>query len=66
MKIRDEYITLQSYLKFNDFIDSGAQSKTYLMDHEVLVNGVVEKRRGRKLYPGDTIEIDGKVDTISA
>ncbi len=66
MKIRDSYITLQSYLKFNGFIDTGAQSKIFLQDHDVLVNEIKETRRGRKLYPGDLINVDGTIDTIEA
>lgn len=64
MKITGEYITLQNYLKFNDFIDSGAQSKQFLVEHDVKVNGEIEQRRGRKCYPGDVIEVDNAKDTI--
>ena len=66
MKIRDSYITLQSYLKFNGCIHTGAQSKIFLQDHDVLVNEIKETRRGRKLYPGDLINVDGTIDTIEA
>lgn len=64
MKIKGEYITLQNYLKFNDFISSGAQSKTYILENEILVNGEKETRRGRKLYPNDVIEVNKQKDII--
>lgn len=64
MKIKGEYITLQNYLKFNDFIDSGAQSKVFVLTHDIKVNDIAENRRGRKLYPGDIVNIDGVTDTI--
>ncbi len=31
--------------------------KAFLQDEGVLVNGEREHRRGRKLYPGDVVEI---------
>ena len=66
MKIRDDYITLQSYLKYNGFIDTGAASKVFLSEHTVLVNNEIETRRGRKLYPGDTVNVDGHIEQIDA
>lgn len=66
MKIRDEYITLQSYLKYNGFVDTGAAVKTFLAEHTVLVNDEKETRRGRKLYPGDTVNVDGHIEQIMA
>ena len=66
MKIRDSYITLQSYLKYNGFIDTGAQSKSFLLEHDVSVNEIKETRRGRKLYPGDVVNVDGSIETIEA
>lgn len=32
-------------------------AKALLQEGHVLVNGEVEERRGRKLYPGDKIEV---------
>ncbi|EGL83542.1 S4 domain protein YaaA [Caldalkalibacillus thermarum TA2.A1] len=57
--ISTPYITLGQLLKLVGVIDTGGQAKWFLAEHDVLVNGQAENRRGRKLYPGDVIEIDG-------
>ena len=51
---------LDQYLKFNGWVESGGEAKQKIRTGEVLVNGVVETRRGRQLSPGDIIEVDGK------
>ena len=62
IKIKDgeAFITLNVVLKVTGIIDTGGQAKWYLQDNVVLVNGVEENRRGRKLYPGDEVLADGK------
>lgn len=58
VKITTEYITLGQFLKFVGIIDSGFLAKIYLSDHDVYVNGVLDTRRGKKLYSGDTVLIE--------
>ena len=57
LKITTPYITLQQLLKIENIISSGGESKYYLAEHEVYVNGELEQRRGKKLYPKDQIKI---------
>lgn len=57
IKITTEYIELQQLLKMEDYISSGGQAKYWLQENEVLVNGEVEARRGKKLRVGDVIKI---------
>ncbi len=57
--IRTEYITLGQFLKLADCIDTGGQAKIFLAQHEIKVNGAAENRRGRKLYPNDTVSVKG-------
>ena len=52
------FLTLGKFLKINDIIQSGGQAKYYLLENDILVNGIVEKRRGRKLNKGDVVLID--------
>jgi ribosome-associated protein len=61
--IRGEYITLGQLLKLVGEVRSGGTAKDYLIDETPLVNGEPEKRRGRKLRPGDTVELryEGKL-----
>jgi ribosome-associated protein YbcJ (S4-like RNA binding protein) len=40
-------------------ITTGGQVKPFLLEQKIVVNGDQENRRGRKLYPGDTIQEDG-------
>lgn len=58
VKIDTEYITLGQLLKMTNLISSGAEAKTAVKEMMIFVNGQKEDRRGRKLYPGDVIDID--------
>jgi S4 domain protein YaaA len=57
--VSTEYITLGQALKLADVVQSGGQAKFFIAEHEILVNGSKETRRGRKLYPGDHLTIEG-------
>lgn len=57
--IRDEYITLGQFLKLADCISTGGHAKFFLQENEVQINGAVDNRRGRKLYVGDRVEVEG-------
>ena len=57
--ISTEYIRLDQFLKFSTITESGGFAKEIIQNGEVIVNGETETRRGRKLYPGDIVEIDG-------
>lgn len=60
IKIKTEYITLGQVLKLTDWIATGGEAKLAVKQLHILVNGEKEDRRGRKLYPGDQITIEGK------
>lgn len=64
MKIDTEYIKLDSFLKAVNVVSSGGEAKLLITGGEVKVNGEVEQRRGRKLYPGDRIEAGRKIFTV--
>ena len=57
--IKEEFITLGQLLKATDCIATGGQAKAFLQNTHVSVNGEPENRRGRKLYPGDIVEVQG-------
>ncbi|GFN31288.1 S4 domain-containing protein YaaA [Paenibacillus xylaniclasticus] len=57
--IGTEYIALGQFLKLSDCIDSGGQAKPFLQEYEVKINGEADNRRGRKLYAGDIVEVEG-------
>ena len=64
-KITTEYITLQQFLKFSGIAQTGGEAKIMVKEIEIFVNGEKENRRGRKLYPGDTVKVDGKTFVVS-
>lgn len=55
--INTEYITLGQLLKMENIIETGGLAKVFLSETEVLVNGIKEQRRGKKLFPGDIVNI---------
>ena len=55
--ISSEYITLGQFLKFVGIIDCGSYAKQFLLEEKVLINNEQDQRRGRKIYPGDVVEI---------
>jgi ribosome-associated protein len=63
--IRDETIRLGQFLKLAGLIDSGADAKAVVADGRVIVNGTVERRRGRQLSSGDTVEFNGRRARVS-
>ena len=60
VKITSEYITLGQFLKFVSIIGNGSEAKIYLASNIVYINDVEDARRGRKIYPGDTVIINRK------
>lgn len=60
MKIDSEYIKLDSFLKLVNEAASGGEAKILIAEGLVCVNNEPESRRGRKLRPGDKVEIDGR------
>ena len=60
IKIHSEYIKLDQFLKLSDCVPTGGMAKALLSENAVLVNGEPEDRRGRKLYPGYVVEVQGE------
>ena len=50
-------ITLGQALKAANVVGTGGEAKVLIQYGDVLVNGEVETRRGRKLEPGDVVEV---------
>ena len=61
----DEYIKLGQALKLASLVSSGVEAKIVIQEGEVLVNGEVDTRRGRKLYPGDTFTYKGEAVKVT-
>ena len=59
IKLKDEYIYLGQALKAASLVEDGVEAKLAIQDGLVKVNGEVDTRRGRKLYPGDLVTFEG-------
>ena len=59
--ISTEFIKLDAFLKFAAIVQTGGEAKMIIEDGIVKVNGEVCTQRGRKLRPGDRIDVDGQL-----
>lgn len=60
LQIKEDFIKLDSALKFSSLVPTGGIAKMVILDGLVLVNGEVCTMRGKKLRRGDKVEFDGK------
>lgn len=60
IKIRDDFIKLGQLLKLAGLVESGVDAKFVVQDGLVKVNGEVDTRRGRKIFPGDVVDYNGE------
>lgn len=63
--ISGEFIKLDALLKFANLVSSGGEAKIRIAQGEVLVNGAPCVQRGKKLRPGDVVELDGNTVEIT-
>lgn len=64
IELDSEFIKLDSLLKLANLVMSGGEAKQVIQEGLVTVNGQVETRRGRKLYPGDTVTVADDVSVV--
>ncbi|GMI36904.1 hypothetical protein TeGR_g12326, partial [Tetraparma gracilis] len=50
---------LQSFLQLTSAAQTGGEAKVMIQDGEVKLNGEVETRRGKKLFRGDKVKVQG-------
>lgn len=62
--IRDEFIRLDSALKFSGVVGTGGQAKMLIQDGLVFVNDEVCTQRGKKLRNGDTVKFEENIFVI--
>ncbi|MDQ7879272.1 RNA-binding S4 domain-containing protein [Microbacterium sp. QXD-8] len=60
VSIGGEVIRLGQFVKFAGLLDSGGNVKEAIIDGYVLVNGEVDRRRGRQLQLGDIVGFEGR------
>ncbi|MDA8133185.1 MAG: RNA-binding S4 domain-containing protein [Desulfobacteraceae bacterium] len=52
-------VELHKILKFENLAASGGEAKHMIAEGRVRVNGQIETRKQKKIYPGDVIEVEG-------
>ena len=60
----DNIIKLDQFLKWVGVAPTGGQAKLMILDGNVLVNGEIETRRGRKLVTGDRVTVGNETFTV--
>lgn len=58
VKIKTEFIKLDSLLKFAGITDTGGFAKELVQQGNVKINGEVCTMRGKKIRPGDIVSVD--------
>ncbi|MSS20029.1 RNA-binding S4 domain-containing protein [Pseudoramibacter porci] len=59
IQIYSKFIKLDQLLKFAGIAESGSVAKAMILDEMVTVNGEVVTARGKKIVPGDQIQVEG-------
>ena len=58
VKIQTEWIKLDALLKFAGVTETGGEAKGAIQAGDVKVNGEICTMRGKKLRPGDIVELE--------
>ena len=58
VEVSKEPVELYKILKFEGLVSNGGQAKAAVAAGQVLVNGVVETQKRKKIMSGDTIEFN--------
>ena len=58
--ITTEFIKLDSFLKYAGLTDTGGQAKEMVLEGMGEGNGEVCTMRGKKIRPGDVVEVAGR------
>lgn len=64
IEITTEYIKLDQLLKYSNIVESGSSAKELILQGLVLVDDEVETRRGRKIYKGMKVKLQGEIIEI--
>ena len=59
IKIKTGFIRMDQFLKFAGVAETGGHAKQMIKEGIVLLNGEPCAQRGKKLYPGDQVTVEG-------
>ena len=57
----DEFIRLDQLLKAADLVSTGGEAKIRIQEGEIMVDGEVEIRRGRKIRAGMRVQLEDEI-----
>ncbi|MEM6520944.1 MAG: RNA-binding S4 domain-containing protein [Cyanobacteria bacterium P01_D01_bin.71] len=60
------FIKLDQFLKWQQIAQTGGEAKVIIQNGLVEVNGEMELRRGRKLFPGDVVTVEDLVFEVQS
>ena len=63
--INDEFIKLDSLMKFSGLAQTGGEAKVLIQSGQVLVNGEVCTMRGKKMRDGDKAQYGDRIVEVS-
>jgi len=61
VKVNVEPIELYKILKIENLVEGGGEAKVRIADGEVMLNGLIETRKRKKVYHGDEVEYLGQL-----
>ncbi len=61
ISIHTEFIKLDALLKFAGVCDTGGMAKEVIQQGDVMINGQVCTMRGKKIRPGDEVEVGDQI-----
>jgi len=56
VEVSKEPVELYKILKFEGLVSSGGEAKSVIAEGQILVNGMIETRKRKKIVSGDIIE----------
>lgn len=63
--INEEFIKLDSLMKFSGLAQTGGEAKILIQSGQVLVNGEVCTMRGKKMRDSDTVQYGDRIVEVS-
>lgn len=63
--IYEDYIRLDSLMKFSGLCNSGGRAKYLIQNGEVMLNGEVCTMRGKKIRPGDRVTYQNRTVEVA-
>lgn len=58
IKLRTEFIRLDQLLKYAGIVETGGIAKEIILEERIKVGGEITTQRGKKIRPGDRVQID--------